>query len=345
MTLSSSRRRDLGVDAVRGIALVSMYLAHCAPTAGPAKLINLTEYATYPLFALLVGVGAELGTRGSDRRWWVGPLVRGAVLLAAAEVLEGFYAQVYIVLAFLGVLTWLTAPLARARSAMVGAVGLLALVVAPPLNALAGEWTPTGFPGGATGLDLAEFLLVGGPGYAGPYQLASMVFFACAGILLTRHVLPTRGGDERRALGLGLACGLLAAGWLVLHEVGRLFEMRAYDVTYRVLVFDGLLVVAIALLVATLARRVHAIALPLAAMGAMSLTLYSLQILWLDADLRVLGHANDDTWLNVAVLVVGSVAVAMGWRAVIRRDPWRRGPIEGPVAAAVTGLSRERVRA
>ena len=74
-------RRDLRVDAVRGVALVSMYVAHCAPTAGPGHVLTLSEYATYPLFALLVGVGAELGPR-SGRASWVGPLVRGAVLIA-----------------------------------------------------------------------------------------------------------------------------------------------------------------------------------------------------------------------------------------------------------------------
>jgi uncharacterized membrane protein YeiB len=343
MTPTTSGRRDLRVDAVRGVALVSMYLAHCAPTAGATKVLTLTEYATYPLFALLVGIGAELGSRGSARRWWVGPLVRGAVLLAAAEVLDSFYAQVYIVLAFLGVLTWLAAPLARAGSVVVGAVGLVSLGLAPPLNRLAGEWTAGGFPGGDTGLDLVEFLVIGGPGYAGPYQVTSMVFFASVGILLARHVVPASGADDRRVLGLGVACALAAAVWLGLHEAD-VFDMRAYDVTYRVLLFDGLLVVAITLLVVVAAGRWRQLATPLAAMGAMSLTLYSLQILWLDADLRVLGHAYDDTWLNVAVLVLGSLAVALGWRAVVRAEPWRRGPVEGPVALVVTSLSRPRDR-
>jgi hypothetical protein len=342
MTLPSGRR-DLRVDAVRGVALVSMYLAHCAPTYGATRLLVVTEYATYPLFALLVGVGAELGSRSSGRRWWVGPLVRGAVLLVAAEVLDGLYAQVYIVLAFLGVLTWLSAPFARTSSVVVGGVGLVALGIAPILNGFAGDWTATGFPGGATGVDLAEFLVVGGPGFAGPYQLASMVFFAAVGILLTRHLLPRPEGDDRLLIGIGLACGLAAGAWLGLHEAG-LFAMRAYDVTYVVLVFDAVLVLAITLLVTAVAGRVHAFAVPLAAMGGMSLTLYSLQILWLDADLRVFEHANDDTWRNVAVLVLGSLAFALGWRALVRPEPWHRGPIEGPVGLVVARLTREPAR-
>ena len=70
-------------------------------------------------------------------------------------------------------------------------------------------------------------------------------------------------------------------------------------------------------------------------MGAMSLTLYCLQIVWLDADLRVFGHASDDTWRNVAVLVLGSAAFAVAWHAVVRGEPWRRGPLEGPIALVI----------
>jgi hypothetical protein len=342
MTLPSGRR-DLRVDAVRGVALLSMYLAHCAPTAGPTQVIAVTEYATYPLFALLVGVGSELGSRQPVRRWWVGPLVRGAVLLVVAEVLDDLIAPVYIVLAFLGVLTWVAAPLARAPSLVVGAVGVLAWLVAPALNGLAGEWSPGGFPGGRTGLDLVEFLLVGGPGFGGPYQLAAMVFFAAVGILLVRHVLPSPDGEQRRPLALGLVCASVCVVWLALHETGTV-HLRAYDVTYQVLTFDALLVVAITLVVATLAGRATAVAAPLAAMGAMTLTLYSLQVVWLDVDLRVLRHPYDDTWRNVAVLALGSVVVALGWRALVRFEPWRRGPIEGPVAFVVSQLSKERSR-
>jgi len=55
--------------------------------------------------------------------------------------------------------------------------------------------------------------------------------------------------------------------------------------------------------------------------------------------------AGDDSWLNVALLVLGSAALALIWRAVVLVEPWRRGPLEGPVAAAVRLLSRERVGA
>ena len=339
----STGRRDLRIDAVRGVALVLMYLAHCAPSPGPAKVLNLSEYATYPLFALLVGVGAALGSRSASRRWWVGPLVRGAVLVAVGEVLERQHAQVWIVLGFLGVLTWLAAPLARARPAVVAGIGLMALGLAPWLNDRGATWTPNEFPGGLTGLHLARFLAVGGPGVGEPYQLASMVFFAAVGILLSHYLLGTDVGDRRR-LAIGVACGFASAGWLALEQAG-VFEMVPYDVSYRVLLFDALLIVAITLVVAALADRVRGLAAPLAAMGAMSLTLYCLQIAWLSYDVRVLHPGRDDSWLNVAVLIAGSMVFALAWRAAVRVEPWRRGPIEGPVAVMVRSLTPERARA
>jgi hypothetical protein len=43
--------------------------------------------------------------------------------------------------------------------------------------------------------------------------------------------------------------------------------------------------------------------------------------------------------------VGGSIAVAYLWRAVVRLEPWRRGPLEGPVAALVRLLTRKPVHA
>ncbi|MEO6509759.1 MAG: hypothetical protein ABIO16_02125 [Nocardioides sp.] len=331
-------RRDLRFDAVRGVALIAMYLAHCAPSAGPGNVIELTEYATYPLFALLVGVGAELGRRSTASPWWVGPLVCGAALLVMAQVLEQLITQVWIVLAFLGVLTWLAAPLARAGTAWVAGVGVAALLLAPWLNGLDVSGT-LDQPGGLRTFHLVRFLVVGGPDVNGPYQLASMVFFAAIGILLTRHLL------DGPALRVGLLAAVATGVGAALYKTGALV-MLPYHVTLKVLVFDAVLIVAITLLGAVLAGRLPGLAAPLAAAGSMSLTLYSLQILWLWYDVTHLHPgAVDDSWLNVLILTVGSLVIALVWRAVVRIDPWRRGPLEGPVAAVVSALTRKAARA
>jgi hypothetical protein len=100
-----------------------------------------------------------------------------------------------------------------------------------------------------------------------PYQIVAMVFFASVGILLTRYVLrPTRVTHTQRLLA-GIACGVVAVVWIGLHEAGA-FAMEAYDVTYRVLTFDALLVVAITLVVAGAAGLLPAAAVPLAPWAA-----------------------------------------------------------------------------
>ena len=52
--------RLVWVDVARGLALVSMFLAHAAPSGGPGGALHLTEFLTAALFAALVGVGAAL---------------------------------------------------------------------------------------------------------------------------------------------------------------------------------------------------------------------------------------------------------------------------------------------
>ena len=70
-----TRARDVGVDALRGVALVSMFVAHTAPVTRFSAFDDLSEYLTYPLFADLVGMGAALGRgRRSD------PAVRGLLI-------------------------------------------------------------------------------------------------------------------------------------------------------------------------------------------------------------------------------------------------------------------------
>ena len=126
----SQRRTD--VDLVRFLALASMYVAHVAPVPGPAHVLELSEYLTMPLFALLVGVGAQLGVWAAGpatRRWWWSMAVRATVLVGLGLVLDLAGAQVVIVLVHLGVLVLVAGPLARLPLAAVVAVAVAAFVV------------------------------------------------------------------------------------------------------------------------------------------------------------------------------------------------------------------------
>ncbi len=328
----SERRAD--VDVVRFLALVSMYVAHVAPVPGPAHVLELSEYLTMPLFALLVGVGAQLGAHRRGVGHWTSTLVRALALVVVGLALERAEAQVVIVLVHLGVLLLVAAVLVRLPDLLVGAVGLIAL--------LAGPWLVRHTP--------ADLLLDHGWladtvrfAVGGPYRLLPMVLFACLGVLVARHVVAGRGARSTVVPGaLGLVLLVVGAVMLAAEQRG-LLDLVPYSGTLQETVLDALVATGVTLAGLALARALdrgpaRRLVTGLAAVGAMTLTLYTLQILWLAYDVRVLHPgAADDSWTNLAVLVVGSLVVTAAWRGVVRREPWRRGPLEGVVARAARG--------
>ncbi len=317
----SQRRTD--VDVVRFLALASMYVAHVAPVPGPAHVLELSEYLTMPLFALLVGVGAQLGVWAAGpatRRWWWSMAVRATVLVGLGLVLDLAGAQVVIVLVHLGVLVLVAGPLARLPLAAVVVVGVAAFVAGQTTEIARFDWAD------------------------GPYRLLPMVVYAAVGILLARWWL--RGALARSVvLPLAVGCGLLvlAAAMLAAEQLGRL-DLVPYSGTAQETVLDTLLaagVLGVGLAAARVLSQIAAgrrIVALLAAAGAMTLTLYTLQILWLAYDVRVLHPGQpDDSWLNLAVLLGGSLVMAWAWPAAIRRYPWRTGPLEGLVGVVIRG--------
>lgn len=47
-TVTPGAGRIIGVDLARCLALIAMYVAHVAPSAGPAGILNLSEFVTAP---------------------------------------------------------------------------------------------------------------------------------------------------------------------------------------------------------------------------------------------------------------------------------------------------------
>ena len=97
-TLSRMRTRQLWLDLARGLAVISMVVAHTAPAGG---IFTVTEYLTAPLFGAAIGAGIELAWRGwrSGSARFVGTnAVRGALLFLAGVLLQGVYWQVVVVL-------------------------------------------------------------------------------------------------------------------------------------------------------------------------------------------------------------------------------------------------------
>ena len=151
----------------------------------------------------------------------------------------------------------------------------------------------------------------------GPYRLLPMVLYAALGIVLARWLLRGAGRRARlapAAVGAGLL--VVAAGMLAAEQRG-LVDLVPYSGTLQETVVDALVAAGVTLVglavARSLDRRAPRLVAAAAAVGAMTLTLYSLQVLWLAYDVRVLHPgAADDSWTNLAVLLVGSLVVTAG---------------------------------
>ncbi len=231
---------------MRFLALASMYVAHVAPVPGPAHVLELSEYLTMPLFALLVGVGAQLGSRRTGPGHWAAVVVRGLALLALGLALERAQAQVVIVLVHLGVLVLVAALLARLPDLALALVGTAALVGGPLLVQ-------------RTSIDLVvrdglASRLAGLAWVDGPYRLVPMVLYAVIGILVARHVVSGRGAGSVAAPGL-LGAGLLvgAAAMLAAEQKG-LVDLVPYSGTLQETVVDALVATGVCLVGLAAAR-------------------------------------------------------------------------------------------
>src|SRR5690242_14245552 len=129
--MPTTRRLD-GLDAARGLAVVSMLVAHLCPAGG---VFNVTEYLTAPLFAVIIGVA--MGVQFTERRPHAGLFVldnvqRGVILIVLGLLLQTIYAQIVVVLPYLGVLVIVLAPIALLLHRMpvltLGVAGALAVL-------------------------------------------------------------------------------------------------------------------------------------------------------------------------------------------------------------------------
>lgn len=329
--------RELGVDLARGLALVSMFVAHAAPSPDSFSVLAVADHLTFPLFALLVGVGAELGARGrTPAEHLVASGVRAGALLLLGWLLARVGAQVVVVLAPLGVLTLGCWALARASSPVVTAVGLLGWALAPWSLAVTHEarwrWLAGQREARVWLLDLVA---------STTYPLAFLVACAATGVLATRwlhpsappHWLSARPAGVRVAA-VTVGCVLGAALLGLVDHVGQV-DVVAYSASPASQTFSLLLAVAVLGTCELLARHDAGHRLTwLAYAGAMTLTSYVLHVVWLALRARRLGPGElDDSWADLAVLVVGALVLAALWRTLARTRElsygWRRGPLEG----------------
>lgn len=350
--------RLAGVDVARGVALLGMMAVHVFPAERPDGSVTLVHQVasgrSSALFALLAGVGLSLLSRRA------GPGLRRSVsvrawLVALVGLLIGLLPSgLAVILVYYGVLFLVALPLLRLPTRVLAGLSLLFAVVGPVVSFLLRPSLPERAPGNPSldllftdPLGLVSTLLV-----TGYYPVLVWTAYLCAGLAVGRLDLGSRVVQVRLALGGAVLAGsaLLASSLLLswrglaaitaasdgpVDVVGNQFGNVPTDTPWWLAVDaphastppdvlhttgTALLVLGVALLVAPLLGRVVR---PLAALGAMTLTLYSVHVLVVAL---TEGDRPGVLWL---VQVVVFAVFAVLW---LRAFP--RGPLESVVASA-----------
>lgn len=326
--------RLLVPDVLRGLAILAMLIAHAVPLlrqppeAVRVLMASVNDLAS-PLFALVMGMSAQLVCQRTPRaqrsRMLAQQALRGLALVLLGVWMASWGSWVAVVLAELGVLLVVGAPVLLLRTPwLVGVTAALAALSAP-LN----HWARSELVWAYDDPDALSSRVIGWVVLGGHYRLTNLLPFFLLGGLLLRH-----GFRRDRVLWVMLAVAPVAylvlpalllldpgadvsSGSLpdTLHDVGLVF--LAYVVT-----------VALATVRQQPSARVVAGGfVPLVAAGAVSLSLYVLHVgvlaLWTRAGLRPGG----DDYLLWLVLVPGMMAVGYAWWRVVGTGPleWTMG--------------------
>lgn len=360
--------RITGVDVARGLAVLGMFAAHVGyttdPVTGTENWLAVSHGRSSILFALVAGVSLAIVSGGRTPldglpalQVRTRVLVRAVLLLALVGLLDllgtrvllilGFYAA-YFVLA-LPFLRWSADRLAVAAGAFALAGPVLAYY-GPEVLARAGLRLPQDGSGALT-----DFLL------SGHYPAVVWMAYVLAGLAIGRLDLASTavrvglvgGGLLAMAVAYGVSVAVVeplggtrvvedaAAAWSSTYRPEPLgwddpWPTSAYlwlagphtDTLPEVVGSGGFAVAVLGLCL--FAGRVGRWALaPLAAVGAMALTVYSAQIvvLWAWGDAAYEQTTNGP----LLVLVLATLAVATAWR-------WSLG--QGPLERGVAGVAR-----
>ncbi len=350
------RRRLHGVDLARGFAVLGMFGAHLGETGDlgwdPATWRAVVDGRSSILFATLAGISIALLSGGRTppsgpelARARTRVLVRAAWVFAIGGVLELLDTFVAIILGVYAVLFVLALPFLRwPPGRLLGAAGVVALA-GPPLTLAVGRY--------ATGRGEEDnaftFLL-----FTGHYPAAVWIAFVLVGLAVGRLDLRAArvraglvaGGAAAAAVGyLGgwtstreLTPGETAAGIEAGFEAG--FEAGSeagpgsadgwdpawfagaepHSSTPFEVIGSGGFAVAVIGVCLVLADLLPRLTSPLAAVGALALSVYTAQIV----AIRVVGPESSADWGTWARFTLTAVLLAWGWRRWLGRGPLER---------------------
>ena len=327
--LASSNERLVSIDLARCAALASMVIAHTAPTPGPFGVLNLSEFLTAALFAMLLGIAADLSAdRMSFSALFAGSVVRAIALIALGVWSNTWGAQVDNVLPYLGVLSLAVAVLVYLPTWVLGILAALfwwfspwAIATFQPIHAqLVSEHSPWSY--------LTLWMFQGGS-----YRVFTMLAWACAGVVLIRLMgVWGAAGDIAAALVTTTAAGAL--WWYISHRI----EFFPYTGIRWEVGFDLLLSIAVICWCSILGRIFagrDGVLQPFARAGRMTLSMYLLQLLILALYVyytpRFGWPAQDDSWWMMGGLLIVLLVVPTLWHKLFGHTFLRRGPIETPL--------------
>ncbi|NQX34536.1 acyltransferase family protein [Herbiconiux sp. VKM Ac-2851] len=334
----SGADRIPAVDIARGIAVLTMFVAHVQPTVptGALDVIAVAGGGERPrtLFAVVGGIALGLFVASAERRGLSDReirreiAVRGVVLIALGLVLQTMASGVAVVLDTWGVLFLIALPFLRVRTPLLLAGAAAAVVAGSALAAALPIAARDELARNLVLNQLFEWAAIG------QYPLLLWFGFLTLGFAISRFPLRRRR-TQLLLLGAG---AVLALATLATRGTGGPGE-RPFPT--ELLVHLAAIGAAVALIAALLVvtdpargwRRVTGEVLwPVQAVGAMPLTVYTVHVVAL-AVWRSSGGALADTWLPFAVLTAASLVGASLWAATLGQ-----GPLERVLAA----LSRAR---
>ncbi|MBZ2198615.1 heparan-alpha-glucosaminide N-acetyltransferase domain-containing protein [Occultella gossypii] len=331
--------RIVGVDTARGLAVLGMFVAHLGMERHvgfftPTGWFFVADGRPSALFALLAGIGLAFMTRRAYPDDLAGLRVqrtriikRSAILFVFGWFLTFLLTPVAVILPSYAFLFLLALPFLRLRPTAVFAWAGAAVLVMPQVVLLT-RWVlfssteprfdvpPIGelLTGYYPALSWTAYLLVGlGVGRLPMQRIKVQVALICAGI---SAAAVGYGAGYVLWSGLDDQNGLAASLTSVEAHSGTTFEMAGN-------IGVGLVVLGLCLLVTTQVKALRVLLTPISATGAMSLTVYSLHIVYI----RILGDEAvwypQSNWPLIA-LIVGTFVFATLWQLTLGRGPLER---------------------
>lgn len=318
--------RDVGVDLVRGLAIVAMIVAHVkswwpVDSGVLQTVLNQVNDVASPLFCLVMGVAAGLVLVRTQRpvlpaAFVARNLVRGLALIWIGLLIEQLPTHIAIVLQVLGVVLIVGSPLALLPTSGMLVLAAAVFLVGPHLNEVARE-AFSARVGGAAPFDRVLEWVVLSP----TYRLTNLLPFFLVGAFLGRTGLRHR--DLLVVLGL-------AAGALVVLVAGP----DSRDLTSGTLLdnvsdlwlsFTALGVTLLGSRADALRPVLHAL-VPVTAVGGLALTAYVVHVVLIAGLFRFAGWETMQGmwWQTSGAVLVLTVGGGWLWQRLLGRGPIER---------------------